>query len=205
MTVAPKDLGIMMRDPMVRALLLPVTDPLHKTVTRRTSDRWASVQPGRILWVRECWAPTNPEHPRARVSYRSDAMAYGLNGGFATGDDGASPGGLTFPEPLGIRVPFPKRWRPSMNMPRWASRITLRVVSVRQEYAAITTAPQRCTLAEGLSCPHPGSPLPWVDDAEARREGVEDRAAYLRLWEAINGAVYPAWVWRIEFEEVERG
>lgn len=166
--------GILFQDEMVRALLRPPGDPLRKTVTRRTSNRWSRVQVGDLLWVRECW--------RARA--------------------------LT-----GAGEP-----------PRWASRLTLRVVSLRQEWAApdplrLRTLWYRCSdpdrrLAYLSGMPeapgwspveHSGGPLVHVDDAEARREGVENRAAYLALWERINGLAYPDWVWRIEFEEVPRG
>lgn len=178
--------GILMKDEMVRALLRPVGHPLRKRVTRRTSGQWARRKVGDLLWVRECWAPTHAENPRIRVSYRSDGTSYGLNNGWANGPDG----GLLFPEPLGIRFPFPARWRPSMCMPRWASRLTYRIVGLWQE--------------PGLSLSR-RRPLPEVDDDEAHREGVEGRAEYLALWEAINGPVYPELVWRIEFEEVSRG
>lgn len=151
--------GILFQDEMVRALLRPVGDPLRKTVTRRTSDRWARVKPGDLLWVRECFGLTDA----AELVYRATEPAAGVH-----------------------------RWRPSIHMPRWASRLPLRVVSVRSEWGLLQDG--LCTVR-----------MPYVDDAEARREGVADRAAYLALWESINGPVYPEWVWRIEFEEVPRG
>lgn len=40
---------------------------------------------------------------------------------------------------------------------------------------------------------------------EAGGAGVENAAAYHDLWIAINGPVYPERLWRIEFEEVQRG
>lgn len=166
--------GILFQDEMVRALLRPPGDPLRKTVTRRTSDRWARVQVGDLLWVRECWrakALTGAGEP-VLVTYRA--------GG--TRMVGRAPDDATWRE---------ERWTPSIHMPWWASRLTLRVVNVQQEWGNNwPDAPEA----------RPG-PLPCVDDAEARLEGVEDRAAYLRLWEAINGPDYPAWVWRIEFEK----
>lgn len=76
-------------------------------------------------------------------------------------------------------------WRPSIFMPRWASRITLEVVSVRVER------------------------LHEIDDAEALREGVRggsltsDAEAFEQLWDKINGERAPwssnPWVWRVEF------
>lgn len=191
--------GILFQDEMVRALLRPVGDPLRKTVTRRTSDRWAKVKPGDLLWVREYWA--------------GDAHWYAHRADLPPGA----------PPPLSPKTGEPMRgWRPSIHMPRWASRLTLRVVDVRREHCAASAVthrwalecdPRRSVWLYGCStaqngyerAPCPYRPLPWVDDAEARREGVADRAEYLALWESINGPEYPEWVWRIEFEEVSRG
>lgn len=195
--------GILMRDEMVRALLRPVGDPIRKTVTRRTSDVWAKRKVGDLLWVRECyrlsggWDGFKPKEvgrlrgPDDPVWFRADDRMRGLI------NEGGGPS---------------KKWRPGLLMPRWASRTTLRIVDLRRECGTPYTS------IDGLmpfslwrsddptdDPPHPYTPLPWVDDAEARREGVQDRAAYLALWERINGPAYPAWVWRIEFKEVARG
>ena len=209
--------GILMKDEMVRAIL-----DGRKTVTRRTSGQWARRKVGDLLWVRECFAPTSPNYPRARVAYRASGMSYGLNGGWAT-SSGDAEGGLLFPSPdLHVK----RRWMPGIHMPRWASRLTLRVTDIRQEPCSPSSvthrwvgggppSPQPTVWLYGSRepgghadadipgyerAPHPWEPLPWVDDAEARREGVADRAAYLALWESINGDVYPTWVWRIAFE-----
>lgn len=83
-----------------------------------------------------------------------------------------------------------KEWgfkrRPSIHMPRWASRILLEIVSVRVER------------------------LNDISEADARAEGVPAhdtaRAAYANLWNDINGAgswdANP-WVWVIDFELVK--
>lgn len=200
--------GILMRDEMVRALLRKPGDPLRKTVTRRTSDQWAKRKVGDILWVREafCSADMGPVRRGGPIAYRADYTAERIE------RDHLGP------------------WQPSIHMPRWASRITLRIVDLRLELGAkpnhgndwfywyksrwsssvdyigrhVGLAPSgedHCPTG-WKPTPHPWADLPHVDDAEARREGVEDRAAYLTLWESINGPEYPEKLWRIEFEEI---
>ena len=74
-------------------------------------------------------------------------------------------------------------WGPSMFMPRWASRLTLQVKSVRVE--RLNDIGQGDACAEGAPAPH--EPIGW----------------YSELWESINGkgswAANP-WVWVVEFE-----
>ncbi|TXH46166.1 MAG: hypothetical protein E6Q97_30145 [Desulfurellales bacterium] len=88
-----------------------------------------------------------------------------------------------------------ERWRPSIHMPRWASRITLEITAVRaQRLQDITAADSK---AEGVQLP-PGAidtPAAWV-------------SAFSHLWDSINGqrpgmtwADNP-WVWALTFEKV---
>lgn len=80
----------------------------------------------------------------------------------------------------------------SIHMPRWASRITLEVVSVRVErLQEISDGDAR---AEGVPTP------------EAHEWTISDKDLYARLWESINGpgswAANP-WVWVVEFKRLE--
>ena len=84
------------------------------------------------------------------------------------------------------------RWRPSIHMPRWASRITLEIVNVRVErLQSISTADAKAEGVDEFAC--------------AAGDGV---ACFADLWRSINGkpgtrwADNP-WVWVVEFKRVE--
>lgn len=97
------------------------------------------------------------------------------------------------------------RWRPSIHMPRWASRITLEIVSVRVE--RLQEISEGDAMAEGIE----------RDAAEFKNYNVKDKAfpwlggvgaavrSYSSLWESINGpeswALNP-WVWVVEFKRL---
>jgi hypothetical protein len=87
------------------------------------------------------------------------------------------------------------RWRPSIFMPRWASRILLEITAVKVErLQSISEADAR---AEGTQEP---SLMPTIGACWSERD------AYARLWESINGpgswAANP-WVWVVEFRRVQ--
>jgi hypothetical protein len=83
------------------------------------------------------------------------------------------------------------KWVPSIHMPRWASRITLEIVSVRVE--RLWSISRGDAIAEG--CPR-------------RRDtgGTSPVVWFHELWESINWkgswSVNP-WVWVIEFKRLE--
>lgn len=95
------------------------------------------------------------------------------------------------------------RWRPSIHMPHWASRLTLEVTEVRVERLwKITEVDAR---AEGITdggCVNCGRPEPC---------GCEDpkpdaRDAFCELWDTINAKRAPwdsdPWVWVVGFRRV---
>ena len=100
--------------------------------------------------------------------------------------------------------PYVTRWRPSIHMPRWASRITLEVTGVRVErLCAISEAD---AAAEGVTQCGDGG---WHAE-DTGRDGSSpcwDTASgsYRLLWESINGpgswAANP-WVWVVSFRRV---
>ncbi len=88
------------------------------------------------------------------------------------------------------------KWKPSILMPRRASRITLKIVSVGVE--RLNDISGKDAEAEGVNfCNVLFSTVNRPDKA---------KALYKSLWESINGAGSwdkNPWVWRIEFRRVK--
>lgn len=132
--------------------------------------------PGDRLWVRETHLPT-----ASGVYYRADFSEFEAAG------HGAMYGG----------------WKPSIHMPRWASRLTLEIVAVRVERLQdISEADAR---AEGLySNPKYTHAVLYTWDG-VQGNSNNPRYAYQLLWESIKGpgswALNP-WVWVIEFKRI---
>lgn len=103
-----REYPILFSAPMIRALLEG-----RKTVTRRMSQQWLKVNEGDRLWVREAFCvgyPTGEPHHWSALrptNYQGNGRAFYR----ADGKDAPS-------EPQ-------RTWKPSIHMPRWASRITL--------------------------------------------------------------------------------
>lgn len=162
-------------------------------------------QPGDLLWVRETFQPLfadgweegrNPDGSGDRVNYKTGE-------GYAP-HYVADCGRIEFVTPDGDLV---TRCTPPIHMPRWASRLTLRITDVRVER------------------------LNDISEADARDEGVDEPAnepaaaaslmsafgdtlrfqpyasAYAQLWEQINGlGSWDAnpWVWALTFDVIPR-
>ena len=127
-------------------------------------------QAGDRLWVRETWA----ESPKCEGGRFPDIIYR------ATADNS---------------IACVERWCPSIFMPRWASRITLEVLSVRAERVQEIT-PEDCW-AEGIEC--------RGMEKTHRFHATED---FEFLWDSINekrgfGWDSNPWVWVVEFKKVE--
>lgn len=143
------DYGILFSAPMVRALL-----DGRKTQTRRlASSPLAKRKKGDRLWVRETWqAGMGCDGPQ--ITYRATPDYFDLP--YWDGPDyGAGPSfnydhcpGSDFSENLADVISGDGPWRPSIFMPRWASRILLEIVDVRfQRLCEIT---REDAISEGL-------------------------------------------------------
>ncbi len=137
--------------------------------------------PGDRLWVWEAWCLPDPTDKRT-ICYR------------ASGDP----------------VTTGAKWKPSIHMPGWASRITLEIVSVRVERLQEIT--EEGAIKEGIT---------KIDfyrllDERQRTDqldrifGGKSLPHYVRqfasLWDSLNGKKHPwssnPWVWVIEFKKI---
>ena len=94
------------------------------------------------------------------------------------------------------------RWRPSIHMPRWASRILLEVTDVRVE--RLNAISQDDAIAEGAPPSHPSI------DCVSQEYGFPDfsRSWFGQTWQHIYGEESwqdNPWVWVIEFKRIEGG
>lgn len=94
-------------------------------------------------------------------------------------------------------------WKPSIHMPRRASRLTLEVVSTRVERLHDITDEE--VFAEGLDL-NPAGTFYVEDGEDELAEFAEPRDAFAFLWDGINGkrAEWDSnpWVWRVEFRRM---
>jgi hypothetical protein len=156
-------------------------------------------KPGERLWVRETWLP-DPDADHEAWDEHTDT--YFSWSGCGSKIDGVPPG-LRTPEHCIYREGWKGSalmWRPSIHMPRWASRILLEVTHVQVERLNAITADQ--ALAEGIQ------PF-WDDNGFHVEDGkhyadnpVESLASF---WHSINGTnswEANPWVWVVEFKRV---
>ena len=179
------------------------------------AERCPYGQPGDRLWVRETWQvaretldyETGGEYDvfewtdelgDPRLHLNGDAR-FGMKAGLFYVADGEHKNPSVFYNLTGIdnkTILRPREitWRPSIHMPRWASRISLGITSVRVER------------------------LQDISEADAIAEGVRNslhlpggrfaRENFAHLWWTINGDgswESNPWVWVIEFKRVEGG
>jgi len=160
-------------------------------------------QPGDELWVRETWAPYSADavNEEGEVIYRASYDAT------RTGDASTQGATKQLKIPVSTCVEWSReieryevmgeKWRPSIHMPRWASRITLTVKAVRVE--RLQDISHDDAIAEGILG------TKWAEAELTLREQALPLSvlAYSHLWEEINGpdswAANP-WVWVVEFE-----
>lgn len=160
--------------------------------------------PGDRLWVRETWYDDFDRDPGDPADVNRDGSIEGIEYR-ATHDCTSWEAGCPC-NPDGDRKR--SEWRPSIHMPRWASRITLEVEDVRAERLQEITnddakregVEQQCF--DGMGC--------WLNyQLGDGTYCLEARSSFETLWDSINGSrpgcswEENCWVWRIAFRRVD--
>ncbi len=158
----------------------------EKQLAQKMAEHCPHGAPGDRLWLKETWCPLGDIEAHARagepvdIAYKADWDADGVD------REEARDAGVD-------------RWRPSRFMPRWASRITLEVVSRRAERVqdisnadVIAEGIGRWTFAVGA----------WADDPP------DPRWKFIELWDSLNAKASNSfesnpWIWVVEFRRVE--
>ncbi|HBX6081507.1 TPA: hypothetical protein ACHTYV_000670 [Klebsiella pneumoniae] len=167
---------------------------------------------GDRIWVRETWATLGnedgccidwegnlckgDERSAARIYRASCKQRPGDYGLWSIPDD-------AYWKPHTKEHKFEGAWRPSIHMPRWASRILLEITDVRVE--RLNSISQEDAQAEGLELT---GWRPTYSDPDSGGEVMTPYDNFAELWSSIYGdeswKANP-WVWVISFERVEGG
>ncbi|HHB7518041.1 TPA: morphogenetic protein [Klebsiella pneumoniae] len=139
---------------------------------------------GDRIWVRETWARYNIDQNSHDIAYRVTTPA-------------------DWPEE--------GRWRPSIHMPRWASRILLEITDVRVERLNVISEEDARAEGVGIAVWFAAKGVPeseWTSLGEQGAMQASHINKFATLWESIYGAESwkaNSWVWVIEFKRVEGG
>jgi hypothetical protein len=141
-------------------------------------------QPGDLLWVRETWGHTGTG------VWSVGQVYYAQDGGIIYRADHPNAAGS---------------WFSPLHMPRWASRITLRITDIRVERLQDITEDD--AIAEGVALERY---VPVSDSAgkhsSGEAESTDPVEEYRDLWNKIKGpGAWEAnpWVWVVAFERVK--
>lgn len=131
-------------------------------------------QPGDRLWVRETWSLLHANGDTVGGSLR---------------DSGTQAPLQSFRRDYRATSTSDGPWRPSIHMPRWASRITMEITNVRVERVQDIT--EGDAMAEGA---------PWEDCWSSYRQSFE--ALWCRTYGPQSWS-WNLWAWVIEFRRIE--
>lgn len=135
-------------------------------------------KPGDRIWVRETWARYNIDQNSHEMAYRATTPEDWPEGG---------------------------RWRPSIHMPRWASRILLEITNIGAQ--RLNSISQADAARQGLiRLPATGRYCLNQGDQYFGGASHDAREVFSWLWESIYGEdswKANPWVWVIEFKRIE--
>ncbi|MDE4610613.1 hypothetical protein PXW50_23805 [Klebsiella pneumoniae] len=172
-------------------------------------------KPGDRIWVRETWGVVShafsddglmidwvPDRPATAIhempfgnGYYSGYAIYAADGDFTWGDDDGYEDGRSC-------------WKPSIHMPRVASRILLEIIDVRVE--RLNAISEEDAMREGIDTDRLAESQDNYDCiADHNMTGRPTAKGYFSdLWQSIYGEESwkaNPWVWVIEFKRVEGG
>mgnify|MGYP001195810431 CR=1 FL=1 len=145
-------------------------------------------QVGDFLWVRETWRTETDAYNDLAPSQLSgeETVLYDADGDWASNHTTG-------------------RYRQAIHMPRWASRITLKILDVRVERLnAISEADARAEGAafhDGRGIGHSG----WRHDNQDGYVHGDARSSFARLWNGLHGPdswTANPYVWAISFDVI---
>lgn len=146
--------------------------------------------PGDLLWVREMWRAVELDNGNDGILYRADNHFKSIENSQAAAD--------LWCDAYADRK-HGNKWRPSIFMPRWASRIALAVTDVQVE--RLQEISEEDAIAEGLQ--KEVISVGYQNDSVTLRA----RPKFVYLWDKINsdrGYSFESnpWVWVISFKVV---
>jgi len=145
------------------------------------------------LWVRETWRTMRPcpIHDAVGMGEGIPAFVEGCTCSYDPAEYRATDGRND------------RKWKPSIHMPRWASRLTPEPIRVRLQHLQDITEDD--AKAEGVVPMNGFAPdQPILGDCKCRTNGSHPYTmAFAVLWDEINGNRAPfrsdPWVWAVEF------
>lgn len=170
-------------------------------------DDWLACPYGRNgdrLWVRETWASLQPTTNAATAANHLDRVVVRPEDDEQVALWYRADGEMPVAEQLFSDDDDGIRWRPSIHMPRWASRITLEVTGVRVE--RLQAISEEDAKAEGVT-PYTSLGLyqriPGPGFNGALLADQPHRLPFADLWRDIDGPESWAanlWVWVVSFK-----
>jgi len=180
--------------------------PYSDGETTLIDGQWHIKPKDSALWVRETHQLHTTGSDTGGCQYRVTYKAGGRDEYFDPNTEG--------------RIFDDNAWRPSIHMPRWASRITLEVTGIRvervqeigsDEYKLDVFQEGICECCDHSPESHESDPMerPWTcgghGGAGCHIDAIDE---FRRLWDSINGKrgcgwdVNP-WVWVVEFKKIK--
>lgn len=151
------------------------------------------------LWVRETWRTCErPDDHTDGILFRADGAFVSIQNTSEAAEDWVV---------AHDNNKHRDAWRSPLYMPRWASRLSLRVTDVRVQ--RLQDLSEEDAIAELGLVDHPmwiDSPGEYFESKEYGLEGRSPVALYRIVWERIHGKKVPwesnPWLWAVTFEKV---